>query len=297
MSIKRLLCAVITGAVIFACGGQVMAAQSDLRGVTEEFDKYATDIAEGEVANVSLIKDNDYADAYRFTPSSTGNYLIKIFGYEQGKEDYPVVLVCLNNGGELVALNNNFLTGDYVSLMDFYGDKGKEYALIAATRNPYSASDFSFFIFETPGTDSWIKAGNNWLYYSVSEKDFVTGWKKIGGQWYLFDNEGLMLTGWQRSGGKWYYLASSGAMLTGWQRIGGTWYFLKSGGDMASNEYCGGYWLNADGSWTYQHKAKWTKDKTGWWYGDTSGWYAKSATYVIDGKSYNFNASGYCTNP
>lgn len=296
MSIKRLLGAVGTGAMIFAYGGQVIAAQVDPS--KNEYDKYATAISTNEIVDVSLSADNDNLDAYKITAPSTGDYMVKILGYDAGKDDCPVVTVCFNNRGEAVFLGDNFnYTEDYGSTVEFYMDKGKEYLFLACTYNSYTASDFSFFIFETPGTDSWIKAGNNWLYYSVSEKDFVTGWKKIGGQWYLFDNEGLMLTGWQRSGGKWYYLASSGAMLTGWQRIGGTWYFLKSGGDMASNEYCGGYWLNADGSWTYQHKAKWTKDKTGWWYGDTSGWYAKSASYVIDGKSYNFNASGYCTNP
>lgn len=296
MSIKRLLGAVVTGAMIFAYGGQVIAAQVDPS--KNEYDKYATAISTNEIVDVSLSADNDNLDAYKITAPSTGDYMVKILGYDAGKDDCPVVTVCFNNRGEAVFLGDNFnYTEDYGSTVEFYMDKGKEYLFLACTYNSYTASDFSFFIFKKPSADSWIKAGNNWLYYSVSEKDFVTGWKKIGGQWYLFDNEGLMLTGWQRSGGKWYYLASSGAMLTGWQRIGGTWYFLKSGGDMASNEYCGGYWLNADGSWTYQHKAKWTKDKTGWWYGDTSGWYAKSASYVIDGKSYNFNASGYCTNP
>ena len=296
MSIKRLLGAVVTGAMIFAYGGQVIAAQVDPS--KNEYDKYATAISTNEIVDVSLSADNDNLDAYKITAPSTGDYMVKILGYDAGKDDCPVVTVCFNNRGEAVFLGDNFnYTEDYGSTVDFYMDKGKEYLFLACTYNSYTASDFSFFIFKKPSANSWVKAENKWFYYSAAKNDFLTGWQKIGGQWYLFDNDGMMLTGWQKSSGKWYYLASSGAMLTGWQRIGGTWYFLKSGGDMASNEYCGGYWLNADGSWTYQHKAKWTKDKTGWWYGDTSGWYAKSASYVIDGKSYNFNASGYCTNP
>ena len=66
---------------------------------------------------------------------------------------------------------------------------------------------------------------------------------------------------------------------------------------MASAEYQDGYWLNSDGSWTYQHKASWKRDSKGWWYGDDSGWYARNETIKIDGKKYNFNAAGYCTNP
>lgn len=79
--------------------------------------------------------------------------------------------------------------------------------------------------------------------------------------------------------------------------IGGKWYFFNSLGVMAANEYRDGYWLNSDGSLTYPAKAEWKKNSAGWYYIDTTGWYAKSGSYKIDGKVYNFNASGYCTNP
>ena len=62
---------------------------------------------------------------------------------------------------------------------------------------------------------------------------------------------------------------------------------------MAAGEYVQGYWLNKDGSWTYEPKASWHKDKTGWWYGDTAGWYAKNMTITIDGVKYSFDAKGY----
>ena len=59
-------------------------------------------------------------------------------------------------------------------------------------------------------------------------------------------------------------------------------------------EYCGGYWLNEDGSWTYPHKASWRgNDESGWWYGDDSGWYANNEKLTIDGKVYEFDARGY----
>ena len=66
---------------------------------------------------------------------------------------------------------------------------------------------------------------------------------------------------------------------------------------MASKEYVQGYWLNANGAWTYQYIASWKHDSKGWWYGDASGWYAKNGSFTIDGKLYDFDASGYCTNP
>ena len=106
-----------------------------------------------------------------------------------------------------------------------------------------------------------------------------------------------MRTNWQLIDGDWYYLGSNGAMRTGWQTINGSVYYFKSSGVMASNEYVSGYWLNRDGSWTYEYRATWRQDSVGWWYGDASGWYAKNATYKIDDKMYDFDSSGYCTTP
>lgn len=158
----------------------------------------------------------------------------------------------------------------------------------------------------------WVKSwSGTWYYYNGGYA--ATGWQLIGGKWYLFDYEGAMLTGWQKDGntwyfmnpsgamvtgwqqigGTWYYFTGSGAMVTGWQVIGGTWYYFKSSGAMAANEWCGGYWLNANGSWTYQPKGSWKQNSVGWWFGDTSGWYARNTTIKIDGTWYWFNAAGY----
>ncbi len=138
--------------------------------------------------------------------------------------------------------------------------------------------------------------GNRWYYFEQNGY-MVTGWRRVGGIWYYFNSDGVMQTGWVLDGGHWYYFNKDGALQYGWQNIGGKYYYFKSDGTMAENEYCGGYWLGSGGAWTYKYKASWKKDSTGWWYGDDSGWYAKNETIKIDGKNYNFNARGYCTNP
>ena len=66
-----------------------------------------------------------------------------------------------------------------------------------------------------------------------------------------------------------------------------------SSGAMAYREYYGGYWLNADGSWTYPYTASWKLTDGRWWYGDNTGWYAKNQTLWIDGTAYGFDAEGY----
>ena len=144
----------------------------------------------------------------------------------------------------------------------------------------------------------WFQFENDWLFFDrLSGEKLSNCWLKDNGNWYYLDEEGRMVTGWLKSGNVWYYLSESGAMVTNWKQIDGVWYFFKSNGAMAANEWCGGYWLIAYGSWTYPYKASWYQNSKGWWYGDTSGWYAKNATYRIDGKDYNFDSNGYCTNP
>ena len=143
----------------------------------------------------------------------------------------------------------------------------------------------------------WLKRDTDWgtlWYYTEKGGDLAIGWKKVGGEWYYFEQySGCMTTGWVSDGGAWYYMNSSGAMQTGWIKAGNTWYYLKGSGVMAANEYVGGYWLNANGSWTYPHKAAWRKSGNRWWYEDASGWYAKNAAYVIDGVRYEFDAVGW----
>ena len=139
----------------------------------------------------------------------------------------------------------------------------------------------------------WNKIDGAW-YYCDENLDFVKGWVKDGGKWYFLDKEtGVMQTGWVKDGDTWYYMNTSGAMQTGWVKVGDSWYYLKTSGAMAASEWCEGYWLNANGTWTYTYKGSWKQDSTGWWFGDTSGWYAKSTTQKIDNVNYTFNAAGY----
>ena len=149
---------------------------------------------------------------------------------------------------------------------------------------------FNFYIMLT----DWRTIGGVKYYFDKTSGKMVTGWQEIDGKWYLFNSSGARLTGWKQSGNNWYYLdPSDGAMVTGWKEIDGKWYFLKSNGAMAASEWCGGYWLNADGTWTYPYKATWRKTNNKWWFGDDSGWYAKNETLIIDGVSYKFDAKGY----
>lgn len=138
----------------------------------------------------------------------------------------------------------------------------------------------------------WLNAKGKWFLLGPSGALSI-GWAFDGYNWYFFNSKGVMQTGWIKNGGELYYLASYGGMQTGWVYYSGNWYFLKSSGAMARSEWANGYWLGADGKWTYEPIGSWQYDSRGWWYGDTSGWYARGGVYRIDGVNYTFDAAGY----
>ena len=149
-----------------------------------------------------------------------------------------------------------------------------------------------YFYKDDAAQTGWLKIDGKWYYFDASGV-MQKGWQKIGGKWYYLNPGGDMVTGWKKISGEWYYFNSGGVMQTGWQEIGGKTYYLKPSGAMAANEWCKGWWLNKNGTWTYPYKASWKKDSKGWYYQDTSGWYAKNTTQIIDDKSYTFDSKGY----
>ena len=164
----------------------------------------------------------------------------------------------------------------------------------------------------------WQQIGGCWYYFNDGGV-MQTGWRKINNVQYFFKSGGEMAAeeycegywldksgawtyqakaSWKADSKGWYYQDTKGWYPRNqWLKIDGQWYFFKPDGYLASSEYWNGYWFNSNGTWTYQYKASWRQDSTGWWYGDASGWYAKNQSLKINGKLYNFNASGYCTNP
>ena len=194
-------------------------------------------------------------------------------------------IYCFNEDGSLRYGWWKFLNGW------FYSDKSTG----AAVKDKWVQDGGSWYYFDGYAMKTgWKELDGIKYYFDKSSGKMVTGWKEIDGNWYLFSGSGAMLTGWQKSGNTWYYLnKENGAMVTGWLKDGNNWYYLKSNGAMAAGEWCEGYWLNANGTWTYPHKATWRKTNNKWWFGDDSGWYAKSETLTIDGKSYTFDAKGY----
>ena len=96
--------------------------------------------------------------------------------------------------------------------------------------------------------------------------------------------------------GWWYQDTSGWYEQNNWEYIDDVCYHFDNNGYMCANEYVQGYWLNADGSWTYQPVASWQQDSNGWYYMDTAGYYPKNTTVKIDEVWYTFDDQGYLVN-
>ena len=166
----------------------------------------------------------------------------------------------------------------------------------------------------------WKKYSKGWRYEMPDESYPQNAWMKIDGKWYFFDEDGYMeenayregyylkkngawdgvnkKAGWRKTSTGWWYSLPDGSWLAKtWKKIDGKWYYFHADGYIAECEYVDGYYIGKDGAWDGSKKASWKQDSNGWYYSDTSGWYAKNRTLVIDGKSYTFDAKGYCVNP
>ena len=140
----------------------------------------------------------------------------------------------------------------------------------------------------------WYKGeylnGETAWYYFGSDGVAASKWKNIGGKWYYFGGDwsqypdmktGKLFT-YNENAGCWM-LDDNGSLITteGWHKSvlkgKATWQYVRSDGSIYRKE-----WLNKDGKWYYF-------DHVGNMVADTK--------YLIDGKEYNFNASGICTNP
>lgn len=125
-----------------------------------------------------------------------------------------------------------------------------------------------------PVSAGWERSENGSWSYTENGTAVQSGWKKIGGYWYCFDENGVMRTGWYTDGTGSYYLRENGAMVeNGWAQWKGSWYYLGSGGAMAHG------WVKSGGNWYFM---------------DQSG-VMQTGPRQIEGVNYYFDQSGKMT--
>ena len=116
----------------------------------------------------------------------------------------------------------------------------------------------------------WITTGGN-TYYFLNRK-MLTGYRKIGGNYYFFSSAGVRLSGLFFAGGKYRYFKNNGAQYTkkGWKTISGKRYYLSKNG------------IIIEGFFTVNKKKYYQYAVSGILTGEQ----------VIDGQKYYFDANG-----
>ena len=165
----------------------------------------------------------------------------------------------------------------------------------------YDENEDAYYHFDGNGKyrkNCWYKGtsgygGTAWYYYGPDGHAY-SGWKKMNGKWYYFGSDdygtNYMATGMREFyyglpdkygyATKWeiYLFKSSGEMITGWYKASDRWYYAGSNGSLYKDQ-----WLYSGGKW---------------YYFDSFGRMAQNATnYEVNGKGYDFDSTGACTNP
>ena len=97
------------------------------------------------------------------------------------------------------------------------------------------------------GVTKWEYTGGKWKYL-LNGNYLKNCFRKIDGETYLFDGNGIMLTGFQKVGGKTYYFDSSGKMLLRWKRINGKKYLFDP---VDGHMHTGWEWVSEKNAWYY----------------------------------------------
>lgn len=133
----------------------------------------------------------------------------------------------------------------------------------------------------------WLQNNGYW-YYRYPDGSYLNNcWAKIGGFWYLFDSNGVMMTGWHSRGGHYYYMASSGEMRTGWLQDGDHWYYLNPDAQQGVEGAMATGWVHVNGVDYYMGSdgamLEGWQEVEGSWYYFYPGSGAKASSTYIDG--------------
>jgi 2',3'-cyclic-nucleotide 2'-phosphodiesterase (5'-nucleotidase family)/glucan-binding YG repeat protein len=141
-------------------------------------------------------------------------------------------------------------------------------------------------VVEEPVT-GWVKVDGVWYFYD-EEGELVTGFAEIDGEVYFFEEDGAMVTGWAEIDGEVYFFDEEGPMVTGFAEIDGDVYFFNEDGIMQNG------WEKVEGKWYFFNEdgameTGWLQLGNRWYYLDEVNGDAKLGWFKVGNKWYYFD--------
>ena len=142
--------------------------------------------------------------------------------------------------------------------------------------------------------NEWKKSGGKYYYFDEDGYALTEGIHEVNGRRYLFDHDGAMAeSGWKL--GNRVYVTGSGALATGDMKIGGIWYYFDEYGDKQTGlveTEAGLFLYGPDGAYIGKATGSgWNQIKGTYYYVHSDGSVAKGLK-TIGKNDYYFDASG-----
>ena len=278
---------------------------------------------------ITVVKDEDDDDAVTYALDNNG---AMTFGGWVNLDEYGNMAYADGNGEVVTGWQQidgkwyyftdgwSYNEADYKADADWVESDYKGRMVTGAARlwkSDYSGKHTYFFNEDgswdtTPGWKTANVDGAYETHYFYADGSEAVGWVQIGGDWFYFNEDGVLRNGWvgdyymdpqngsaMSTGGwvedvyeGWYFIGEDGTRQKGWKEDGGSWYFLKEDGAMAADEFVkseeGKYRFGADGVM----QTGWQQDGNQWYYLDPATGLVQTGEVTIDGVTYEFDESG-----
>ena len=173
---------------------------------------------------------------------------------EESYSGFPIVQeeVPVSTDHVIPSADPNFVEMTLDEFQELYPDYEGVFPEDDSGISPLALEDPGYVTAKYDGPFEWVQEGSKWYLYSGTgssrEKVTLGGWYQDGNYWYClypsgatkYDGStatGEMITGWEKIRGYWYYFNEYGQMTTYWRQISGVYYYFSPSGADAISGY------------------------------------------------------------